>query len=152
MEYVIMVPILILQVLLLPLSTSWIMALWVDSRMHLELQDVANQMSSTIQQLYYSFNNEDVLPGTVMHKPNFPSTIESYLYYATGTLRATGQANSSKILDLHFALQGKAITANSSATFGPNVLWQQSIFLSNSSASSIKVQKFTNGTFLLSFT
>ena len=151
MEYAIMLPILILQVLLLPLSTSWIMTLWVDSRMHLELQDVANHMSSTLQQLYFSFNSEDTLPGTMSHKPEVPAFIESYPYYAIGMLRATSQANFSKILDIHLALQGKDISANSSTTFGPNVKWQTSIFRSNSSTSLIRVQKFPNGTFLFSF-
>jgi len=155
-EYAIMLPILIVQVLVLPLSTSWIMSLWVDSRMHLELQDVANHISSTIQQLYLSLNHENVLPGTVVYSLDVPVAIESYSYYATGTLRAVSGVNSSKILDLYFTLRNKGITANSSSTFGPNVSWKPSTFMSNSSAPYIRVQKnstitFPDGEFLFSF-
>jgi hypothetical protein len=156
MEYAIMLPILILQVLLLPLSTGWIMSLWVDSRLHLELEGVANHVGSTIQQLYLSLNHEDVLPGVVVYSLNVPVAIELYSYYATGTLRMVSGANSSKILDLYFALRGKNIAANSSLTFGPNVQWQSSTFRSNSSAPCIRVQKnytiaFPDGEFLFSF-
>jgi hypothetical protein len=148
MEYVILLPMLILQVIILPLSTGWIMSVWTDSRMHNELQDAANHVGSTIQQLYLSLNREDVLPSTITQTTKVPSTIESYPYYATGALRT---ASASKILDLHFTLQGTKITADSSVTLGPNVSWQSSTFMSNSSNACIKVWKQISGAFVFSF-
>jgi hypothetical protein len=149
MEYVIMLPMLILQIIILPLSTGWIMAIWTDNRTQNELQDAANHIGSTIQQLYLSLNRKDVLPSNITQAAKVPTTIESYPYYATGALRT---ANASKILNLHFVLQGKQITANSSVTMGPNVLWDiSSTFMSNSSAACIRVWKQTNGAFVFSF-
>lgn len=148
MEYVILLPMLILQIIILPLSTGWIMAIWTDNRTQNELQDAANHIGSTIQQLYLSFNREDVLPSNITQATNVPVTIESYPYYATGALRT---ANASKILNLHVVLQGRPITANSSVTMGPNVSWQSSTFMSNSSSACIRVWKQNNGAFVFSF-
>lgn len=148
MEYVIMIPMLILQVIILPLSTGWIMTIWTDNRMQNELQDAANHIGSTIQQLYLSLNREDVLPSTITQAANVPSNIESNAYYATGSMRT---ASTSKILNLHFTLQGTQITADSFVTLGPNVSWQSSTFMSNSSTACINVWKQTNGAFVFSF-
>lgn len=154
MEYAILLPVLILQVLILPLSTSWIMSVWANDRMKSEIQDAANQVSSTIQQLYFSLNSADVLPTSssspVVQTTNFPTTIESSPYYATGYMRAS-QLNSSKTLTLRFTLQGSGIKVNSSVTFGPNVSWRSSTFFSNSSSACIKAWKYSNSTILFSF-
>jgi len=154
MEYAILLPILILQVILLPVSASWIISVWTNDRMKSEIQGAANQVSSTIQQLYFSLNSENVLPtsssGPVVQTSNFPTTIESSPYYATGSMRAS-QSNSSRTLNLRFTLQGSGITVNSSVTFGPNVLWQSSNFFSNSPSACIEAWKYSNGTILFSF-
>ncbi|HVP40631.1 MAG TPA: hypothetical protein VMS95_01590 [Candidatus Krumholzibacteriaceae bacterium] len=144
MEYAIMVPVLIMQVILLPLSTGWIMANWTNSRMQVGLQDAANNIGSTIEQMYLSLNRDDVLPGTITKSFNVPTTIESRIYFATGALKT---ANSTKILNLYFTLQGTATKANTSVTLGPNVAWQSSTFMSNSSAACIRLVKITNVTF-----
>ncbi|MEM2280902.1 MAG: hypothetical protein QXZ68_02800, partial [Candidatus Bathyarchaeia archaeon] len=52
-EYVIMLPILIMQILLFPLTASWLMNIWVDSRRTLALQEVASHLGSVIQQVYF---------------------------------------------------------------------------------------------------
>ena len=143
-----MIPVLILQVIILPLSTGWIMAIWTDNRMKNELQDAANHVGSTIQQLYLSLNRIDVLPSTITQATNVPSTIESYPFNATGSIRTV---NMSRILDLHFALQGGKITADSFVTFGPNVSWQSSTFMSSSATACIRVLKQDDGAFVFSF-
>ena len=148
MEYVILLPMLILQVIILPLATGWIMSVWTDSRMHNELQDAANHVGSIIQQLYLSLNRDDVLPSNITQAANVPSTIESYPYSATGALRT---ASGSKILNLHFTLQSTQVAADSSVVLGPNVSWQSSTFMSNSSNACIKVWKQTSGAFVFSF-
>ncbi len=153
MEYAILLPILILQVLILPLSTSWIMSVWTNDRMKNEIQNAANQVSSTIQQLYFSLNSENVLSSSspVVQASNFPTTIESYPYYATGSMRAL-QSSSSRTLNLRFTLHSSGITVNSSVTFGPNVSWNASSnFFSNSPSACIKACKNSNGTISFSF-
>jgi len=62
-EYMIMLPILILQIFLFPLTANWLMNIWVDSRRTLALQDVAGHLGSTIQQLYFSLNHETISNG-----------------------------------------------------------------------------------------
>jgi hypothetical protein len=152
MEYAILIPILILQVILLPLSTGLIMSVWTNNRIKSEIQDAANQVSSTIQQLYFSLNREDVLSTSnpVVQASNFPTTIESSPYYGTGSMKAS-PSNSSRTLNLRFTLQGPGIAANSSVTFGPNVSWRSSTFFSNSSSACIKALKYSNRTIMFSF-
>jgi hypothetical protein len=148
MEYAIMLPVLIMQVILLPLSTGWIMTNWTNSRMQVELQDAANNIGSTIEQMYLSLNRDDVMPGTITKSFNVPTTIESHIYSATGALKT---ANSTKILNLYFTLQGTVTKANTSVTLGPNVAWQSSTFKSNSTNACVKVQKASSGLFTFSF-
>lgn len=148
MEYAIMLPILVLQVVLLPLSTSWIMTNWTNSRMQVELQDAANFVGSTVEQLYLSLNRDDVLPGTMTKLFGVPTTIESHIYFATGTLNT---ASSTKILNLRFTLQGTLTKANSSVTLGPNVAWQSSTFMSNSTNGFIRAVKASGGLLTFSF-
>jgi hypothetical protein len=137
-----------MQIVLLPLSTSWMMNNWTDSRIQTELQDAAFHVGSTIQQLYLSLNRDDVLPGTIKKAPDVPTTIESHIYLATGALKT---ANSTKILNLYFILQGARTTANTSVTLGPNAAWQPSTFMSNATNAFIKVQKAVDSTLTFSF-
>jgi hypothetical protein len=143
-----MLPILILQIIVLPLSASWLMSVWTNDRMKSEIQEAANQVSSTIKQLYLALKSSNVLltSSPVVQTLNFPTTIESDLYYATGPQKS----GLITILNLHFTLQGTGITANSSANFGSSVYWQSSKFFSNSSSACIKAW-YSNGTISLSF-
>lgn len=143
-----MVPILILQVILLPFSAGWIMSGWSNSRMQTELQNVANNIGSAIEQVYLSVNRGDILPGTITTVLNVPPTIESYLYSATGQLKT---ANATKILYLYFVLQGSGKQATTMVTLGPNVAWQSSAFRSNSNSPYVGVQKAVNGTLTFYF-
>jgi hypothetical protein len=149
-EYVILLPILVLQIILLPLSAGWIMSVWTNDRMKGEIQEAANQVSGTVTQLYLAMVSSNVLPTSlsrpVVQTLNFPTTIESHPYYATGP-----PSGSIKILNLQFTLQGTGITANSYTNFGSSVLWQSSKFFSNSSSACIKAWKYSNGTIKLSF-
>jgi hypothetical protein len=60
----IMIPVLILQIFLFPITASVIMNTWADSSMTLELQETAGHMGSSIQQLYYTMNHASVPNGT----------------------------------------------------------------------------------------
>jgi len=149
MEYAIMVPILLMQVLLIPVATGWMMDVWVDRRRETALQDVASHVGSTVQQLYLSLNREEIGAGTVNQTSNVPPFIESIPYVIDASDR---RVENSTIIDLHLALMGTSITATTHVTLGSNVLLgTQRNFISNSTSACIKVEKFSNGTLSFSF-
>lgn len=152
-EYVIMIPVLILQIFLFPLTTSWLMNVWVDSRRTLALQDAASHLGSALQQVYFSLNHETISAGSVTQKPDVPAYIENYLYTGNATLRTVldETLNSSKILEITFRLETIGTKITTSVILGQNVLWKNSTFISNSVKAYIMAEKFVNGTICLSF-
>jgi hypothetical protein len=149
MEYVIMVPILLMQVILIPMAAGWMMDVWVDKRRETALQDVASYMGTTIQQLYFSLTREEVEAGITTQSANVPNFIESIPYVITASDK---KVENSTLVDLHLALMGVGIAVNTRVTLGPNALWQQSTFLSNSTSAGLEVMKYANGTLAFSFT
>jgi hypothetical protein len=152
-EYMIMIPMLIMQIFLFPLTASWIMNTWVDSRRTLALQDIAGQLSSTMQQLYFSLNHVTMPAGEVSYSPGLPPFIEDISYVANGTLRPVSGSGSNytKIIDLTVWLTGTKNSVTTAVILGPNVAWQPSLFLSNSTRASVTAQKKADGTILLWF-
>jgi hypothetical protein len=148
MEYAIMVPVLLMQVILIPMAASWMIDIWVVRRRETALQDVASNMGTSIQQLYFSLNGEEIAAGTTTDSPKVPPFIESIPYVITAS---DTKFENSTIIDLHLALIGTGTTVTSRVTLGPNVQWQQSTFLSNATHTSIDVQKLPNGTLSFSF-
>ena len=152
-EYVIMVPVLILQIFLFPLTAGWLMNIWVDSRRTLALQEVASHLGSTIQQLYFSLNHETISAGPpVTYSPGLPPFIEDYNYIGNATLRTVaGSADSSKVLSITLALAKTKITVTTLVILGSNVLWQDSSFVSNSTHACVSAMKNATGTITLFF-
>jgi len=152
-EYVIMVPVLILQIFLFPLTASWLMNVWVDSRRTLALQEAATHLGSTIQQIYFTLNHTTISAGIVTQKSNVPSLIENYPYTGNAVLRAVldPALNSSKILKITLKLGTIGTTVTTSVILGQMVQWKESTFISNSTNACITAEKFTNGTIRLSF-
>ena len=151
-EYMIMVPVLILQIFLFPLTASWLMNIWADSRRTLALQEVASHLGSTIQQLYFSLNHETVSAGTATYSPGLPPFIEDYHYTGNATLRTVSVSeNSSKILSLTLMLMKTGITVTTVVILGPNVEWQPSVFVSNSTSAVVSAEKLLDGTIRLYF-
>jgi len=152
-EYVIMVPVLILQIFLFPLTTSLLMNIWVDSRRTLALQEVASHLGSIMQQIYFSLNHETISAGTVTQKSSVPPFIENYPYTGTATLRTVldPALNSSKVLEITLKLGTIGTTVTTSVILGQNVLWRESTFISNSTNAGIMAEKVANGTIRLSF-
>jgi hypothetical protein len=148
MEYAIMVPVLLLQVILVPMAAGWMIDVWVVRRRETALQDVASHMATAIQQLYFSLYREEIAAGTTTHSPKVPPFIESIPYVITASDR---KVENGTMIDLYLALMGTGTAVTSRVTLGPNVLWQQSTFLSNATSTSIDVQKFPNGTLSFSF-
>ena len=151
-EYMIMLPLLILQIFLFPLTASWLMTTWVNQRRTLALQDVAGHLSSTIQQLYFSLNHQTVPAGESTYAPGLPPSIEDLFYTATAKLRPLGAPlNSSNMLDVTIKLTGTTNTVATTVILGPNVDWRSSVFESNSTKAAVTAQKFLNGTIALWF-
>lgn len=152
-EYMIMIPILIMQIFLFPLTASWLMNIWVDARRNLALQDAASHLGSTIQQLYFSLNHETVQAGTATYSPGLPPFIENHRYHGDATLKTTSYSasNSSKALLLTLQLATTENTVTTSIILGPNVQWRDSTFESNSTNACVSAEKFENGTICLYF-
>ena len=152
-EYMIMIPILIMQIFLFPLTASWLMNIWVDSRRNLALQDVASHLGSTIQQLYFSLNHESISAGTTTYSPDLPPFIENTHYIGNATLQTIldPELNSSKVLELTLTLATTRIKVATSVILGPNATWLESTFVSNSTHACVSAEKFPNGTICLYF-
>lgn len=152
-EYMIMIPILVLQIFLLPLTANWLMNMWVDSRRNLALQDAASHLGSTIQQLYSSLNHETISSGTATYSPGLPPFIEDHHYTGTAVLHRVldSEINSSKVLELTLTLANTGNTVTTSVILGPNVMWQESTFISNSTNACVNAEKLSNGTIRLYF-
>jgi hypothetical protein len=142
----------ILQIFLFPLTASWLMNIWVDSRRTLALQDAASHLGSTIQQLYFSLNHETISAGTATYSPGLPPFIEDYNYIGNATLRTvSASANSSKVLSITLTLAKTKIIVTTLVILGSNVLWRPSVFVSNSTSAIVSAEKLSNGTIRLYF-
>jgi hypothetical protein len=151
-EYMIMIPILIMQIFLFPLTAGWIMNTWVDSRQTLALKEAASHLGSSVHQVYSALNHESISAGTVTNRLEVPPFIEGYAYTGNASLRASAP-NSSQVLDITLRFMGGHIEATTSVTLGQNVAWPDpdSTFMSNSTDASLIAEKMSNGTILLSF-
>jgi len=151
-EYMIMIPILIMQIFLFPLTASWLMNIWVDSRRTLALQEATSHLGSTIQQLYFALNHETISAGTATYSPGLPPFIEDYNYIGNATLRkVSASADSSKVLSITLTLTKTKIIVTTLVILGPNVLWRPSVFISNSTSAIVSAEKLSNGTIRLYF-
>lgn len=150
-EYMIMVPMLILQIFLFPLTAGWMMTHWVDSRQTLALQETAGHLGSSIQQVYSALTHESISTGTVRSSLAVSPFIEGYAYKGNASLRESG-LDSSQFLDITLKFMGGSIETTTSVTLGSNVNWDSdSSFMSNSTDANLIAEKLTNGTILLSF-
>jgi len=150
-EYVILIPLLFSQVIVFPFVASTMASSWQDSQRDIELQDAADHLASTIQQLYLTINNDDILAGTVTQSSTLPVTVNSYPYTATGSLSSPSDPDSTRILTVTLTLEEVDNTVTAAAVLGPNVQWTESTLRSNSADASIDVQKFSNSTLVFSF-
>jgi phage tail tape-measure protein len=153
-EYVIMLPLLILQVILFPVTAGLLMNVWVSSRRTIALQEAANNLGSTMQQIYSELNQAAISATSVMQKSSsVPAFIENYPYTGTATLQAaSGSAlNSGKVLKITLTLETTGISVTTLVNLGKNVQWSPSTFESNSTNAGISAQKFANATIRLSF-
>jgi hypothetical protein len=155
LEYMIMIPLMILQIFLFPYVASLLMNNWTISRETLQLQETASDIGSSIGQLYSALNHGTISAVNVSSTVNMPKYLDDHVYTAKGTLRTALDSvfNSTKILDLTLTLNGTNIQTTTSVILGPNVGWiNSSVYISNSNNAAVLGQKFDNGTINLSFT
>jgi ABC-type uncharacterized transport system involved in gliding motility auxiliary subunit len=150
-EYMIMIPLMILQIFLFPLTAGWIMNTWVDSRQTLALKETASHLGSSVHQVYSALSHESISAGTVTNRLEIPPFIEGYSYNGSASMRDSAP-NSSQILDITLTLMGSHIKASASVTLGQNITWNaNSEFMSNSTHASLIAEKLVNGTILMYF-
>lgn len=130
LEYMIMIPVLILQIFLFPLAASAIMNTWADSSMTLELQETAGHISSSIQQLYYTMNHASIPNGNMAITLDTSPLIDGYAYMTT--LRHVERPDTSyQIMNVTLKLLGTKDHTSTLVTLGQNVDWQENMsFLS----------------------
>ncbi|HYA77224.1 MAG TPA: hypothetical protein VEF91_00750 [Verrucomicrobiae bacterium] len=150
-EYMILIPILILQIFLLPFAAGIFMSYWTTSSDTLALNDASAHISASIGQLYLFLNNPSVSTGTVTNNLNLPSYIGNYAYNGTATLASVSGSGSETVLELTLTLVGTTISTTTPVTLGQNVQWMNSTFASNTNNAGITGQKDSNDTILLSF-
>jgi len=148
-EYIIMIPLLILQIFLFPWATSSMMNIWVNARRNLALKDAAGNIGSAIQQLYSSLSSSEILTGTIVYVPELPPYIEGCPFEATGHIYQA--SNSSKILKITLKLMVYGNTAETSVILGESAEWHDSKFISNSTDAAIVVTKYSNGSLVFMF-
>jgi hypothetical protein len=151
-EYVILIPLLFSQVIVFPLVASTMTSSWQNSQRDIELQDAADHLASTIQQLYLTVNRDEILVGEIIQASTVPVTVASYPYSATGSLSDPPDC-SAKVLTVTLILDEVENNATASVVLGTNVNdWTDSTPLrSNSADACINVQKFSNNTITFSF-
>jgi hypothetical protein len=148
-EYMILIPVLILQIFLFPMFVNVVMNQYVDEHRSLELQETASYLSSSIEQIYLSLNHTSILSCTITSNLGSQPLIDGYVYTGNATLQT--ELNSCQVLDITLNLVGADISTTTSVTLGQNVQWVNSSFTSNSATACIIAQKFPDQTIQLSF-
>jgi hypothetical protein len=148
-EYMILTPILILLIFLMPFTANAIMNTHVEARQNTSLQNVASNLASTIQQVYFSLNHETVAAGLISSNVEIPPLLETRPYLVNSTSRKALDSGAT-IVDLTLKLAGGPINTES-VTLGKNVNWDNSSFWSNSATAHISAEKLANNTIRISF-
>ncbi|MGA3060934.1 MAG: hypothetical protein ABSD92_11260 [Candidatus Bathyarchaeia archaeon] len=150
-EYMILIPILILQIFLLPYATGIFMNYWSTSSDTLALNDASIHLGSSIEQLYFFLNNPSVSSGTITNSLGVSPYIGNYAYKGNATLISVSGSGSEKVLKLTLSLMGSTISITSPVTLGQNTQWVNSTFMSNSTSACISGYKDSSNTIWLSF-
>ena len=149
-EYMIMIPLLILQIFIFPIAAVTIMGAWSNSRMTIELQNVSGHLASSLQQLYYTMNHASISSGSLTATLDVPTLItdgNSGFNYMITLSNATNLGSSVKVMNLTLSLIGTHGKASTLITLGENAEWNNSAVRSNS-ISIINATKLSNTVFL----
>jgi len=153
LEYLILIPVLILQIFLFPMFVNVVMNHYVDEQRTLALQETASYLGSSIQQIYLSLNHTSILGCTLKSSLSSQPFVDGYVYTGNATLNAVSDSEfgSSQVLGVTLNLVGQGLSNTASVTLGQNVQWINSTFTSDSASACIIAQKFPNQTIQLSF-
>jgi len=152
----ILIPMLILQIFLFPLTANVMMSTWESARKNLALEEAASHLGSTVQQVYFLLDHKTV-NGTLTKRTDLPMFIESLPYSGNATLKSVldmtldPTGGSSKLLEITLWLSETEITSTVQVLLGTNVLWQESTFQSYSQNAGVTATKLPNGTISISF-
>jgi hypothetical protein len=149
-EYMIMIPVLIMQIFLFPLTATVIMDTWADSRMTIELQTTAGHLSSSIQQLYYTMNHGSISDGSMKITLDVPPLIEGRAYTTTLS-HVTHLDTSYQIMNVTLKLLGTKDQTSTLVTLGPNVDWQENLAFNSTSHNLSLVASKTANSIWISF-
>lgn len=149
-EYMIMIPVLILQIFLFPIVAGVIINAWDGSRRTLELQDTAGHLGSTIQQFYYTINHGSIANGAMTINLDIPPLIEGYAY--TVTLRHVTQLDTTcQVMNVTLKLIEFNNAASALVTLGDNVDWQENLAFNSTDHSLCLNADKTSNSIVLSF-
>lgn len=141
-EFVIMMPLLLAQIFLLPITANWIMNMWVDKRTTLALNEAAGHLGSTIQQTYFILNHTTMSSTILVNRIDIPSNIENHVYTATAIMQPVAGLDSSRVLKITLRLETTGTRATYTVVLGQNSEWEESILFSNSTSRGVKAIKY----------
>lgn len=154
LEYMIMIPILLMQIILFPYVAVTMRTSWVESNVNLELQEICSHIGSSMQQLYYTMNHASISAGSLSAKLGTPTSIgDGYgnFYGFTITLQNATNVNTDvKIMNVTLHIEGTGDQAFSLVTLGDNAVWQNNAVFLSSSSTSVNATK-TAGSIMLTF-
>jgi len=149
-EYMIMIPVLIMQIFLFPLTASVIMDTWSNSSTTLQLQEAAGHTGSCIQQLYYTLNHASISNGSVKITLGSPPLIENRAY--TTTLRHVTQTGASyAIMNVTLSLIGIKSAVSTIVTLGDNVNWTENLSFNSTAHNPSLIANKTSNFIWISF-
>ncbi len=144
-EYMIMVPVMIAQIILFPYLAVTMRDSWVNSNMELELGEICGHLGSSIQQLYYSMNHASISSGSLTAKLSTPPLIGdgygNFYNYTITFQNATNSYNDVKIMKIVLDIQGRNGDASTIVTLGPNADWSDNSTYVSSSLDGIAATK-----------
>ena len=147
-EYMILIPVLIMQIFLFPFAATAIMNTWVDQRRSLELQEIAGHLGSSVQQLYFTLNRASKANGCLTSTLDTPATIENFYYNIT--LQDNSNPSSSvKVMKITLNLIRATGEASSLVTLGENAAWQDGVTFRSDVTSIVATE--SSGSIWLSF-
>jgi len=152
-EYMILVPLMILLIFVLPYAASPIMNYWSTSSQTIALQDTSSHLESSIQQVYLFLNGQSIPSGQVISSAGIPQYISTFAYVGNATLTSVSATESVLNLTLHYIGNPKHVSVDSLVTLGGNAQLNAtySSFVSNSTATCINAIKDNTGKITLSF-
>jgi hypothetical protein len=151
LEYMILIPVLILQIFIFPFTASVIMDSWTSSRVNMQLQEVTSHLGSSIQQLYYTINHASIATGSLTLNMDAPLAIQdgNKIFYYNITIRnATSNNNYAKVLNLTLSFINAQGSASTLITLGENIAWQDNLTFRRETVSYINATKVNTAIWL----